>query len=29
MNSGLAAAVEINRKLQQRSLPGESFWDAL
>ena len=29
MNSGLAAAFEINRQLQQRSLPGESFWDVL
>lgn len=29
INSGLAAAVQINRQLQQRTLPGESFWEAL
>lgn len=29
MNSGLAAASQINGKLQQRPLPGERFWTVL
>ena len=29
MNSGLAAAVRINQQMEMRSLPGESFLDAL
>ncbi len=29
LNSGLAAADQINRQLQQRTLPGESFWHQL
>lgn len=29
MQSGLAAAVQINQQLRQLSLPGESFWNAL
>ncbi len=29
MNSGLAAAVEINRKLQQQTLPGEKFLEVI
>jgi len=29
MNSGLAAAVQINSQLQQRTLPGENFLEAI
>lgn len=29
LHSGLAAAVAINQQLQQRSLPGENFWNTL
>jgi len=29
LQSGLAAATQMNHQLQQRSLPGESFWDAV
>jgi predicted NAD/FAD-dependent oxidoreductase len=29
MNSGLAAAIQINSQLQKRSLPGETFFYAL
>jgi predicted NAD/FAD-dependent oxidoreductase len=29
LHSGLAAAVQINQQLQQRSLPGENFWNTL
>jgi len=29
LNSGVAAAVQINHQLQQRTLPRESFWDAI
>ncbi|HEY9877697.1 MAG TPA: FAD-dependent oxidoreductase, partial [Leptolyngbyaceae cyanobacterium] len=29
LQSGLAAAVQINQQLQQRSLPGENFWHTL
>jgi predicted NAD/FAD-dependent oxidoreductase len=27
LHSGLAAAAQINQQLQQRSLPGETFWN--
>lgn len=29
LHSGLAAAAQINQQLQQRSLPGEHFWNSL
>jgi hypothetical protein len=29
MNSGLAAAAEINSQLQQRTLPGEKFLEVV
>ncbi|NEQ21834.1 MAG: FAD-dependent oxidoreductase [Microcoleus sp. SIO2G3] len=29
LHSGLAAATQMNHQLQQRSLPRESFWDAV
>jgi hypothetical protein len=29
MNSGLAAAAKINRQLEQRTLPGENFLEAI
>ena len=29
LHSGLAAAAQINQQLQQRSLPGENFWNTL